>query len=170
MKAISIHQPFASLIVDEPFKIPAEMPRKRVENRSWASPFIGQSILIHASKTTIRLKSLEWPWQLQASMPLGALVGTAVIKACIKYDLGNAFEFVGKATIAKRLNLADFAWVNAHFHAEGPVCWVLDDVWRFPSPIPYKGAQGFFDVPNHLVMEQIGAAIQVKPNDVGIFK
>lgn len=169
MKAISIHQPFASLIVDPAYKIPAGMTRKRVENRSWASPIIGQTILIHASKTTERLKSLDWPWQLQASMPLGALVGTAVITACIRYELGKSFDFVGKATLENRLDLAGFAWVNSHSHTHGPVCWVLDNVQRFPDPVSYKGMQGFFDVPTHLVIEQIAKAIPVNPEDRGAF-
>lgn len=168
MKAISIHQPFASLIVDGPEYIPAGMPRKRVENRTWASPFVGVPILIHASKTTIRLDSLGWSQRLRDRMPMGALVGVAVISACIRYEPGY-FDLVGKRPM-NGIDLSHLAWVNGHFHAEGPVCWVLESVSRFPNPIPYKGAQGFFDVPNHLVMEQIGAAIQVKPNDVGVFK
>ena len=169
MKAISIHQPFASLIVDDRERIPANWPRKRVENRTWPSPFLGTSILIHASKTTIRLDSLKYPAALREQLPFGALVGTAVIRACIRHELGVDFAFVGKSA-KLNLDLGKFAWVVSHPHAEGPICWVLENVWRFPDPIPYKGAQGFFDVPNHLVMDQIGAAIQVKPNDVGIFK
>lgn len=169
MKAISIHQPFASLIVDPAYNIPAGMFRKRVENRSWASPIIGQTILIHASKTTERLTSLDWPWQLQASMPLGALVGTAVITACIRYELGKSFDFEGKATLQKNLDLAKFAWVNGHPHAEGPVCWVLEDVQRFQRTIPYQGKQGFFDVPTDIVAEQIVKSIDVNPEDRGAF-
>lgn len=172
MKAISIHQPFASLIVDDLSRIPANWPRKRVENRAWASPYVGMQILIHASKTTTTLDRLplRYPMALREVMPFGALVGTAVISACIRYDLGKSFDFVGKATLAKRLDLAKFAWVNGHPHSEGPICWVLEDVQRFRQPIPYKGAQGFFDVPTHLVIEQITKAMPVNPHDVGLFK
>lgn len=172
MKAISIHQPFASLIVDYPEWIPANWPRKRVENRTWASPYVGVPVLIHASKTTATLDRLplRYPMALREVMPFGALVGTAVVTACIRYDLGKSFDFVGKATLAKRLDLAKFAWVNGHPHSEGPICWVLEDVQRFRQPIPYKGAQGFFDVPTHLVIEQITKAMPVNPHDVGLFK
>lgn len=172
MKAISIHQPFASLIVDDRTLIPAKWPRKRVENRTWASPYIGTKILIHASKTTATLDRLplRYPMALREVMPFGALVGTAVISACIRYELGKSFDFVGKATSAKRLDLAKFAWVNGHPHSEGPICWVLDEVLRFPQPIPFKGAQGFFDVPTQFVADQIAKAIPVNPHDVGVFK
>lgn len=169
MKAISIHQPFASLIVDPAHKIPFNMPRKRVENRSWASPIVGEVILIHASKTTVRLKSLKWPWQLQVSMPLGALVGTAVIRACIRYEPGKYFDFAGKSTLFHKLDLADFAWVNIHAHSEGPVCWVLDKVTRFREPIRYVGAQGFFNVPTPLVAKAVNEAEAVNPKDLGTF-
>ena len=169
MKAISIHQPFASLIVDDRQWIPANWPRKRVENRSWPSPFIGVPILIHASKTTARLEPLRYPMALRERMPFGALVGMAVISACIRHELGVKFEFVGKSANL-HLDLAKFAWVVSHPHSEGPVCWVLEHAQRFPEPIPYKGCQGFFDVPIDIVAGQITKAVPVNPNDVGVFK
>src|SRR5262249_20902135 len=39
--------------------------------------------------------------------------------------------------------------------AEGPWCWILGRVRRLETPIPWRGAQGFFDVPD---AELAGAA------------
>ena len=48
MKAITLHQPYASLIVDR--------QKHRFETRSWAPPLsiIGQWIAIHAARTFTR--------------------------------------------------------------------------------------------------------------------
>ena len=83
MKAITLWQPWASLIADG---------RKTVETRSWAPPkaLIGHRIAIHASKRApIRG---EWSPQLQALidlwkrqgefyMPLGSVIATATLAA-----------------------------------------------------------------------------------------
>lgn len=52
MKAITIKQPFATLIVDGV---------KDVENRSWVLPkkYIGERVLIHASSKIFRMYQLE---------------------------------------------------------------------------------------------------------------
>ena len=50
MKALTLHQPWASLIAEGP---------KTVETRSWSAPawVIGQRIAIHAGKRQIRISN-----------------------------------------------------------------------------------------------------------------
>ena len=56
MKAISLHQPWASLIA---------VGIKTIETRSWAPPkaLIGQRIAIHAAKKTISIQDIPEIWQ-----------------------------------------------------------------------------------------------------------
>ena len=70
MKALTLHQPWASLIADG---------RKTIETRSWAPPrtLIGERIAIHASLKVDRPLSEKWfPGE---HVPLGAIICTARI-------------------------------------------------------------------------------------------
>jgi hypothetical protein len=37
---------------------------------------------------------------------------------------------------------------------EGPVCWVLSNPRVFGEPIPYRGAQGLFDVKDEVILHK----------------
>lgn len=126
MKALTICQPYAHLILTG---------EKRVENRTWPTRYRGP-LLIHAGK------SLEWmggetPTQ---DMAFGALVGMAQLVDCVHID-----------TIESRAVQQRHPWLYDHAHTEGTWCWVLDRVQRLERPIPWKGAQGLWDAPDHLV-------------------
>lgn len=86
MKAISIKQPWASLIVQG---------IKDIENRTWKCPqkYIGQRVLIHASMVGVKTYSI--PKRLFISskvcaileskkLPKGAIIGSVVIADCVK--------------------------------------------------------------------------------------
>ena len=76
MKAISIKQPWASLIAHG---------IKDIENRTWKCPqkYLGQRILIHASK-----KLQMHPSNLRSTfyddLPFGAIIGSVVIEDCVQ--------------------------------------------------------------------------------------
>lgn len=118
MKALTICQPYAELIArgDKP-----------IENRMWATSYRGP-LLIHAGK------SREWLDEddevLYPGMPFGAFVAVADLVACLHVNQ---------------------AWPNCwrhlvgHEHANGPWCWVLENVRRFDVPLPAKGAQGLWE-------------------------
>lgn len=92
MKALSILQPWASLIVGGPLSPGV----KRTENRSramaqWARLLVGEAIAIHASKR-LDLESFEilldgdfgfvrseWPYATPREFPTGAIVGTVTL-------------------------------------------------------------------------------------------
>ena len=86
MKAISIKQPWASLIAHG---------IKDIENRTWKCPqkYIGQRVLIHASK--FRAKDYFIPKRLfinskvcsilvSDELPKGAIIGSVVITDCVQ--------------------------------------------------------------------------------------
>lgn len=61
------------------------------------------------------------PWE---DLPTGAVLGTAEVVDCVP-----AGEAAGP-------------WV------EGPWCWVLADPRPFAEPVPFKGFQNLFEVPD----------------------
>ena len=126
MKALTICQPYAHLIV---------RGEKRVENREWPTRYRG-TLLIHAGKSRDWLRGAE----PAPDMEFGALVGMGRLADCLHID-----------EIEDGKHDEKYPWLYEHEHTVGTWCWVLQDVVRFASPLPYKGAQGLWDVPNHLV-------------------
>lgn len=137
MKALSIWQPWASLIISG---------HKRIETRGWAAPYSirGQRIAIAATKT-IR------PEQRQAvqerifqehysatghpsidDLPLSCVLGTVVIDGCRGVDP----EFM------QQLSPREEAFGN---YGPGRFAWFLSDPQPLPTPIPVKGAQGLWN-------------------------
>jgi hypothetical protein len=112
MKALSIKQPWAALIVSG---------IKPVENRSWATSYRGP-LLIHASKrhdheANVRLDATH--------LVHGAIVGI--------------------------VDLIDIVTAHPSPYFTGPYGWVLANPRRIEPPIPMRGQQRLFDVPDDLV-------------------
>lgn len=132
MKALTIYQPWASLIA---------WPLKPVENRTWDAPWVlGKRIAIHAGNKFDEDAAL-WlsvrPPPVPAVVQLGrkvrgAIVCTAVVDRFLDVE---SDEPVG-AVDGRPIDL----WFS------GPVGWVLRDVHKF-EPVPARGAQGLWDVP-----------------------
>jgi activating signal cointegrator 1 len=117
--AISLWQPWASFIA---------IGVKPYETRHWRAParFVGLRIAIHAAKKPVSRDDREW-WQRisgEAALPLGAFVCTAILRAVVPAESVLSDDF------------GDYL--------AGRFCWHLVDVERLPSPIPAKGAQGFW--------------------------
>lgn len=141
MKALTICQPYAALIC-----LPDDDGRhKRIENRTWPTPYRGP-LAIHAGK------SRDWiSWDAQevrdeeydltlAQMEFGAVVAIAKLANCVR---------VGAIHEGKYDDI--YPWAKSHQHAEGPWCWILQDVRPLAKPIPYRGAQGLFEIEDALL-------------------
>lgn len=145
VKALSLHQPWASAIA---------LGTKRIETRHWSTNYRGP-LLIHAAKTRESLDEDDpeedlrficaptrrpiagmpgWPDSL---MPLGALVAIARLSACVPAI--HPHPDYQRLLTERELSLG--------FFAPGRYGWVLADVRPLPAPIPWKGAQGVFEVP-----------------------
>ena len=138
MKALTIWQPWASLIVGG---------WKPYEFRGWAAPasIVGQRIAIHAAKRPIRagelrdimdyvcspagqadgidiacMDLLERVWRRETELPMSAVLGTAL--------LGQP-KLVQQNLDGKRY------------------AWPMIGADPFADPIPMKGAQGFWSMP-----------------------
>lgn len=149
MKAITICQPYAHLIV-----LPDDDDRaKRVENRRWSTSYRGD-LLIHAGKSRKFLylsddetEDEEYEIPL-ADMAFGAIVGVCKLVDCFCDDS----DLERESAIRRR------PWLRSHTHREGPFCFVLTECRKFATPIPYRGAQGFFDVPDAVVRDAVNVA------------
>lgn len=132
MKALSIRQPWASLIIDGV---------KDIENRTWRTKERGR-ILVHASKTydyfalawitgNQRRRNLvrgRWP----TVEPQGALIGTVEVVECL-----SAAFYVGADISAPPVT----PWWT------GPYGYVLAHPIKFEKPIPCRGQLGFWTPP-----------------------
>jgi hypothetical protein len=157
MKALSLTQPFATLIA---------LGAKKIETRSWATTHRGL-IAIHASKglgpvggergrkevcgtepfCSVLNAALEahtehyWKGEgflkkmaEHPFMPLGAIVATATLVDCISTNQ------IAKVPDAGTL---EFAFGN---YKSGRYMWLLDNVRPLSRPIPCKGALSLWEV------------------------
>lgn len=138
MKALSIWQPYASLIA---------VGAKTIETRHWPphSGVVGQRIAIHAGKNTRDLDRVIEPRISKALgfddaadqlpvLPLGAIVATAVLYHA--EPMGDDFAEV------YRPDDLSFGWC-----APGRWAWHLGDVRRLDEPIESRGQQGIYELP-----------------------
>jgi len=123
MKALSIRQPWAWLIVNG---------YKTIENRTWRTSYRGP-LLIHAGKTIDR-EGLRWllenveepltPDELRELETVGVVIGQVDVVDCTLSPQGD-----------------DCEW-----HNPGDWAWVLRNPQVLLEPIPAKGRLGLFDI------------------------
>lgn len=135
MKALTICQPYAHLIVTPQDELPAESVRKRVENRTWATSYRGP-IAIHAGKSRKFCRQIDL--EFYGPMEWGKIVGMADLVACVWVR-----DFLPGSRRSEQIAF-QFPWLAKHPHTEGPCCWILENVRRI-EPIPAVGMQGLWD-------------------------
>lgn len=154
MRAISLWQPWASAIA---------LDAKRVETRGWATKYRGP-LVIHAAARKVAAEMLacncDWKWcaaldhgmskeTLGDILPFGALVAVVDLVDCRRTDdftLGEVDEFrqrPGRYSGWTERQMGDFSL--------GRFGWVLENLRVIAEPIPFKGRQGFFQVPDELI-------------------
>lgn len=147
MKALTICEPFATLIC-----LPDDHDdAKRVENRTWHCSYTGP-LLIHAGKSKAYLSSADDYDLEEYPLTFGAILGIANVAGCFYCEFSSP-----RLQHVPDWALRRWPWLAGHQHVEGPHCIVLTECRRFKEPIPYKGAQGLFNVPDDVVAEQLQA-------------
>ncbi len=137
MKAITVRQPWASLIA---------AGYKRVETRSWATGYRGP-LAIHAAKglptrTRMRTEEREFAEQERAlgrlprRIPFGAVVATVYLARVMPTE--SAISIVS----GLERYLGDFS--------PGRFAWFLEDARPLDDPAPIRGALGLWEWPSHL--------------------
>lgn len=134
MKALTISQPYASLIATG---------EKFVENRRWHTDYTGP-LLIHAGKGTQYLLPRDL-----AAYPHGCAIALVDLIGC--FSLKEIGKKDRNSTVGGT-NLT-FASIRNHKHAEGPFCLILRNVRVLSSPIPCAGKQKLWDVSPELAAD-----------------
>ena len=168
MKAISIKQPYASLIVEG---------IKDIENRTWKCPekYIGQRVFIHASSAKsehIIRRVLNDSQQsefikrfghsgLDFLEPKGVIIGSVEIVDCV----------INHPSIWAEKTDEPFEYYTCE--EEFGYCttcnWVLANPIKFPKPIPAKGKLGFWESECEiLICNQCGKYCLHNNKDVGV--
>jgi len=142
MKAISIKQPWASLIANG---------IKDIENRTWKLPekYKGQRVLIHASANPVEFDSVSQIFTAEQrevlparpedlaqllSCHCGAIIGSVELVDCV---INHPSIWAEKTYKAQSSGFEDPIIYN----------WILANPILFPEPIPAKGKLSFWDYP-----------------------
>lgn len=128
MKALTISQPFATLIAQG---------EKWVENRSWPTGYRGP-LAIHAGEGTQYLDREQL-----ADYPTGQVIAVAQLVACVHLHAVQKRDPLP----CDQLLMAniDPTALLAHEHAEGPWCWVFKEVRQLLRGVLCRGSQGLWD-------------------------
>lgn len=140
MRAISLWQPWASLWA---------VGRKRFETRHWATNHRGPLAIHAAQKICLDIDEelaaicrdqfgITW----SHTLPRGALVGTCNLLNCIPTD---------------SMHVGPEERAQGNFSA-GRYAWEADDRKMLPRPIPFRGHQNIFQVPDDLIVAALAEA------------
>lgn len=152
MKAISLWQPWATLIA---------IGAKRIETRSWYTPHRGP-LAIHAAKTwnaqldRLRLSEPFWPalrdggWERFNELPRGCIVAVCDLIDCRRIHNGRLWSgdgwgntFSDPIPPSPERDFGDYTG--------GRYAWLLTNVRALRQPLPWRGAQSLFDVPDEAI-------------------
>lgn len=151
MKAISMWQPWASLYCSDDKE--DETRSRPISYRGW--------LAIHASKRLVSDCGEELDgivcdrfgplWRTE--LPLGGIIGVVNITGCKRTeDLLREWGCPPEPIPARH-------WINYQCgdFSKGRYAWRRGEFRMFAKPIPYRGMQGFFDVPDNLLPKEIAA-------------
>lgn len=133
MKALTVCQPYASLIVGWDGIDVDDV--KRVENRTWPIGNYRGPLLIHAGASKKWLDT--WDGPMPDELPMGVILGSVDVVGC------QSIEDIRRIPDSKPMG-----GLKYHEHAIGPYCWILRHPRGLIEPIPYRGQQGLFEVPD----------------------
>lgn len=157
MKAISVWQPWASAIAQE---------GKHIETRSWRTNYRGP-IAIHASRrrvlSEIRHYASRWNfcgalgvrmWEvdLESWLPFGEIIAVAELVECRPTESFTASE-IDQVYFRGWDRESQYTWTERDLgdFSPGRFGWVFEDGIRLlDKPIPFRGAQGLFTLPENV--------------------
>ncbi|WP_373325645.1 ASCH domain-containing protein [Sporomusa paucivorans] len=153
MKAITIHQPWASLIA---------CGAKQIETRSWATkyrgpiaihaglkdpkklPLLGMEAFESAAKEALEKAGLEWCF-----LPTGSIIATADLVDCVRVDgcvngeIGPFAIPVFKAELENGETVRGNEFLFGDYSI-GRYAWILDNI-RQIDPVPARGMQRLWE-------------------------
>lgn len=167
MRCLSLYQPWAHLLAHG---------LKRVETRGWPVRHRGP-LLVHAAKTwngelatlsraepfasALRSLGVMWSDKGRPNVPFGAVVGRVDVVTCLRTeDVGVMDADQGEPVWFGRHGAANPNYfplqISRHEKAFGDFsperfAWLCEKAVAFAEPIPFRGAQGVFEVPDDLL-------------------
>jgi hypothetical protein len=157
LRAISLWQPWASAIA---------LGSKTIETRHWSTQYRGP-LAIHAAQRKVRSElqdyGLDPIWQGALHLlppdksagdifmlPFGAIVATCNLIGCLTSE--EIFR-CRAAQVLKVHGTFPHSWTEEMMGnlSDGRYGWILADIKPLAAPVPFKGKQGFFNVPDHLL-------------------
>lgn len=173
MKGITLWQPWAQLVAIE---------AKQIETRSWSTDYRGV-LAIHASKNTDwlsickdkpfreALADADWNighseykryvsnWMVKPLLfPLGAVIAVCEIVACVEIPASARRFPIGKGKL-NQLIPPDPPEARFGDYRPGRFAWILGNIQALNEPIPCRGYQQLWDVPQG-ILNQIEAQLQ----------
>jgi hypothetical protein len=143
MKALSLWQPWAYLLASG---------KKKIETRHWSTSYRGP-LAIHAAKkwnddlqdichtktfvNAIKPEGVEfYEFYLRSVLAFGCIIGTVDLTDCIEVTASNIPQSPER----------DFGNYEI-----GRYMWICENAQLLEKPVPYKGMQTLFEVPDMLV-------------------
>lgn len=137
MRAISLWEPWGTAIAKG---------LKKIETRHWAPPYRGP-LAIHCAKTRDHAGFIHDP-EVSAYFAgvdifrESQLSFGCIVAVCKLVEIRSSEDLLPLVTPQER------AFGNYEPFRFG---WMIEDVIEIPKPIPFRGAQGFFNVPDALL-------------------
>ncbi len=147
MKAITLYQPYASLIADG-FKTIETRTHDRLRGLA------GKRIAIHAAARAPSNPYLDQCWREAAVHG----VDEEALE-WLSHHPGGDVEFAPLAVILCTAQVATFGLLNDEEHGRAACCHIdrnrfglfLEDVRTLEEPVPYKGNRGIWNVPDDVI-------------------
>ncbi len=138
MKALTVHQPYATMLAHSFEAKPCENRDETIAWRNYRGP-----IAIHAGVSSRYITKAELE-----RYPTGVVVCKGHLIACFRYE--RACEALERGQIPKELG--DLGWRPGHVRAilehpetTGPLCLVITDRELVEPPIAARGKQGLWE-------------------------
>ncbi len=137
MKALSLLQPWASLVV---------MGVKKIETRSWSTKFRGELLIYASMGKAGSIFCNENPFKKYVpdfyKLPFGAIIGKVTLTDIIRIKTG-ALSYATDEML-NNLTLEEKAFGD---YTEGRYAWILEEAQEFKKPVPAKGMLTLWDTP-----------------------
>ncbi len=163
MRAISMWQPWASAVA---------FGSKTIETRHWATKYRGP-LAIHAAKGGVSKGDLDYcdkqePWHGALyqhlgdmfsgnscrNLPRGQVIAVVNLVDCIptNHHTIGAIDEPRFPSNPEHRQTGRYKWTERDLgdFSDYRFGWIFKDLRLLETPIPFKGHQGFFDVPDHL--------------------
>lgn len=139
LKALTLWRPWPAAIIHG---------GKRVENRTWTPPreMLGQDIAIHAGLRVDdgAVRAVRFSGSVGADLLPGPTGIVAVVRLVGWIDERTHPRTCAGVSAEDARCVANSVWFD------GPVGWVIDTVRPLAEPVPCRGAQGLWTVPDEV--------------------